>query len=237
MKDIIIPFGWKKLDEKLNGGLYGKEITMIYGSYGTGKTLLCLMASISCIEMGFKTIFINTETPFAIERIVQLIRNRGGEECGKKELIEKLEKLMLFNLNDFDEQMYLINKLELFVTQGVKLIVFDSIIDKYRESLLGKKTAIKSSKMLNEQIAFLKYVANKNYVSILLTGQVTEVHGHLKSEVVASKIIKFWCDNIIRLEREYLGRRLIIEKAKKEVKEISIPYKITSKGIEDECSI
>lgn len=228
-ENIIIPFGFKKIDELFDGGLRDREITLIYGDYGTGKTLLCFMAALNCLREGFKVIYITTEKPFTIERMFQLAEKSILKDANKKEFIKNL---IVISPEDFNEQIEVIYRLELFVTEKVKLIVFDSITDRYREILSKKNVTIWANKVLNEQMAILKYIAKTKKTSVIITGHVINVVGSgIEKDVIASKVVRYWCDNIIRLERVNSERTLIIEVKKGCYNGTSIKFKITSEGV------
>lgn len=226
----IIPFGCMKIDELFDGGLKSGELTLVYGDYGAGKTLLCFMITLKCLEKGYKVIYVTTEKPFAIERLVQLAEKTVLDGM-KKEI---LKNLIVITPENFSEQTEIVYRLELFITQKVKLVIFDSITERYREVLSGKKTSIWANKVLNEQMALLKYIASSKEILIIVTGHITDVLGsnsRIGKDVVASKVIKYWCDNIIRLERKNGERILTIEVKRRTDKNISIRFKITSEGI------
>lgn len=203
---------------------------MIYGTQGVGKTLLCFLATIRCLKHGFKTIYISTERLFAVERIIQLIKDSDVNIKGL------LENLIVITPNNFDEQTLLIKKLEFFISPNVRLIVFDNITDEYLNSLTSKKTTILANKALNEQMAMLKYISKKKNIPIIVTGHLIESSAiNKKGDVVASKVIRYWCDNIIRLEKKGEKRMLVLEKfCKNNVeykKEVMIYFRITTRGI------
>jgi DNA repair protein RadB len=218
------------IDNIICGAFKEGKVTLIYGDQGTGKTLLCFLATIKCLKYGFKAIYISTERPFPIERIIQLIK----DHINLKELLKNLIVLMP---NDFSEQTLLIKKLEFFISPKIRLIVFDNITDEYLNSLTSKKkTAILINKTLNEQMAILKYISKKRSMPIIVTGHLIEPSNEkMEKDVAASKVIRYWCDNIIRLEKKGEKRILTIEKFYKDnveyIEKIVISFRITEGGI------
>eukprot|EP01134_Creolimax_fragrantissima_P001911 CFRG1911T1 len=70
----VIPVGTESLDYILHGGLYTGEITEICGLPGTGKTQICLSATMSCISTPNsegKVIYIDSSNNFSATRLLQ----------------------------------------------------------------------------------------------------------------------------------------------------------------------
>ncbi|RLI11555.1 DNA repair and recombination protein RadA, partial [Candidatus Bathyarchaeota archaeon] len=75
--------GSKKLDEALGGGIETQALTELIGEYGSGKTQICLMLSVTA-QLPFEdgglngnVAFIDTEGTFMPERIYQIASARG----------------------------------------------------------------------------------------------------------------------------------------------------------------
>ena len=75
--------GSKRLDEALGGGVETQALTEFIGEYGSGKTQLCLMLSVTA-QLPFgegglngNVAFIDTEGTFMPERIYQISSSRG----------------------------------------------------------------------------------------------------------------------------------------------------------------
>ena len=67
-----ISTGSEIIDILLKGGYETDIITTIYGPAGSGKTNFCLLAAISTYKRNKKTIYIDTEGGFSLERLKQL---------------------------------------------------------------------------------------------------------------------------------------------------------------------
>jgi len=61
----------KDFDTLLGGGLQSRCITHIYGSPGSGKTNIALMATANAVKNG-KVIYIDSEGSFSVERLRQI---------------------------------------------------------------------------------------------------------------------------------------------------------------------
>ena len=74
--------------------------------------------------------------------------------------------------------------------------------------------------------------ASKKGIAVLITGQVRDIMGEEREEVVASNVLKYWTDNILRLEKYRDRRYIVVEKiGGKIVPEIRIPFRIVERGI------
>jgi DNA repair protein RadB len=67
MKDERLSTGEAAFDDLLGGGLEPRVITQFYGGPASGKSVLCIIAAVSCLRAGKGVIFIDTEG-FSIER-------------------------------------------------------------------------------------------------------------------------------------------------------------------------
>lgn len=218
----------EKIDRLFENLLKEGEITLIYGDHGTGKTCICFLATLKYIKNKFKVIYITTEIPFTVERIVQLT-----EKDTMKYVRNLFENIIVITPKTFIEQNNLIKRIEYYISPAVKLLIFDSITEKYREITSKKEVTILANKILNEQMGLLKYIAINRRIAVLITGQLTEAIKRGCQDVVASKVIRYWCDKIIKLERLDDIRYLITEKCgEAEVnKKIPIPFKIVEGGM------
>src|SRR3989344_4810309 len=90
-----ISAGSYDLNKFLHGGYETDIVSVIYGSSGTGKTNLCLLAAVSQAKKGNKVIYIDTEGGFSVERIKQL-----SPEAPEK----VLKNILLLKPTNFQEQ-------------------------------------------------------------------------------------------------------------------------------------
>ncbi|MCD6154984.1 MAG: AAA family ATPase [Candidatus Verstraetearchaeota archaeon] len=217
-----ISLGLSEVDRILGGGVRLGEMVLIYGDSGTGKTSFAMTTTANCISMGFNAIYFSSEKPFAAERIIEILgKNR----------VEEAKRVIVFMLDNFEKQMEIIDRLEYFITPKVKLIVIDTITSQYRNVIADRNVGIKANKELNKQLALLK-TASKKGIAVLITGQVRDIMGEEREEVVASNVLKYWTDNILRLEKYRDRRYIVVEKiGGKIVPEIRIPFRIVERGI------
>lgn len=152
--------GEQSLDTLLGGGLEPRVITQIYGGPASGKSVLCVMASVSCLKAGKGVIYLDTEG-FSIERFRQV----AGAEA------EHLaEHLFLYEPHDFDQQEIMIRNLDRVLARGgIGLIVMDSATGLYRSAQERGKEAMQH---LSRQMLQLLGYAKRYDLPVLITNQV-----------------------------------------------------------------
>ena len=161
-----------------------------------------------CARNNSKTIFVDNENSFSPVRLSQIAGND----------IDKISPfIILFNPLNFNEQSTLIENLELYINQRIVLIVFDTIISLYRNEFGLTEKIFALNRRLNRQLAFLSKIVKFYNVAILLTSQVRsnlQYNVNKKIEPIAHRLLRFWSQNIIRLEKtEKNGiRQAVLEK-------------------------
>ncbi|HLC58817.1 MAG TPA: AAA family ATPase [Candidatus Nanoarchaeia archaeon] len=188
-----------------------KNVTLIYGPAGSGKSTLCLLAAIEQALNNKKVLFLDTEINFSVERFQQLLNNRN------KECINNILKLKIQNFNY--QHKYIQNLQEI---KNISLIIVDSITHHYRRLQTREPELAKA--MLGKQLKILKEIS-KNNIPIIVTSQV---YSDMNKNIlpVANTVLTTFSDKIIKLEKEP-GRKIkIIEPDKKEIK-----FDIINEGI------
>jgi len=160
MTEVRLSTGNKAFDDLLGGGLEPKVITQLYGGPASGKSVLCVLAAVSCLKSGKAVIFIDTEG-FSIERFRQVARD-DAERLARE--------LFLYEPHDFDQQGVMISGLERqLVKDTIGLIVMDSATGLYRTQL---EKGIDAMQKLTRQIMHLLGYAKKYGIPVLITNQV-----------------------------------------------------------------
>lgn len=203
-RHILVPTGCRNLDEILEGGFMSRRVYLIYGEAETGKTTLAIQASVNAARMKLKTIYVDTDFTFSGERLTQIC-DSNSEKVSPKILIVRPES--------FEMQGHVVDHLHEYTSDDVGMIVFDTITTLYRAEFGGEIDTFQLNRELNRQMAFLADVIKGSGTIALVTSQVTQPirkevteDGKIPVEPVATRVLKFWADVILRLKLISSGR-------------------------------
>jgi len=216
-----LPLNCKPLDHLLGGGIEHGSITNFYGPAGSGKTNICIQASISCIKNGKRAVFIDTEGGLSMERFAQIAENPK----------EMLKRMIVMEPKSFEEQERCVEKLEDIVKKGdVGLIVLDSLVTLYRLELDGNGEV---NRRLAKQLSILSRISRERNIPILITNQVySDMDGGV--ELVSRDVAKYWAKCLVELQKMERGRRLAILRKHRSLPEGSeTQFQIGEKGLEE----
>ena len=218
-----IPAGSDVLDGLLNGGYSTGMLNTIYGPAASGKTTCCLLATIACYKSGKKTVFIDTENGFSVERLRQLT----------PDFKDVLDFVILLKANSFSEQKKKFGFLEmLFPNPRIGLICVDTIGAQYRAARKGDVKAINQE--LAEQIDILREIYKGSDTLVLITDQVyadLEDKNKESFKLVGGELIRNRSRNIIQLQNLHKNKRKAILEKTPESKELrEVVFEIREKG-------
>lgn len=201
----MVKTGSEDLDKFLNEY---NLITSIYGEAGSGKSTLCLLATIEQAINNKKVIFLDTEKNFSVERFEQLLNGRD-KDC--------MKNILVLTIKNFNFQHTQIKNLENI--KNVSLIVIDSLTHYYRR--LQRREPELAKAMLAKQLTILKEISNR--IPILVTSQV---YSNMDNDVfpLGKELLKKYSNRIIKLEKS--PRKIILEKENK-----SVNLEIINEGI------
>ncbi|MBS7640432.1 MAG: DNA repair and recombination protein RadA [Candidatus Bathyarchaeia archaeon] len=165
--------GSKKLDEILGGGIETQAITELIGEYGSGKTQLCMMLSVTAqlpYERGGlegRAVFIDTEGTFMPERIYQIASGLGLNPR------EAAGNILVARAYNSSHQCLLIDKLfTLCPENNVRIVVVDSMISHFRGEYIGRETLSERQQKLNQYLHKLLRLAEAYNLAVVITNQV-----------------------------------------------------------------
>ncbi|MBU4493434.1 MAG: DNA repair and recombination protein RadB [Nanoarchaeota archaeon] len=214
-----ISSGSEIIDELLDGG-YDKVVTTIYGPAASGKTTLALLAAIQQAKQGKKSIFVDTENGFSVERLKQL----SGENFEKV-----LHNTIIFSIKSFSEQQEKMEKIKLLVDNGkISLVIVDTIGSKYRVKL--NEDAYKANKSMDMQLRTLADITRQG-VPVILTEQVyADLNKNGEISIVGGNMLRNWSKCLIELEKINSKRKAIIRKHESLTNK-EVLFEIKEKGI------
>jgi len=224
---MFLSSGCKTIDALLKGGLLTGEVTVVYGEAETGKTTLAIQTAIETIRRGFKVFFIDTDGAFSHKRFMQL---------AERDTDTVSEQFLLFSPESFSAQTGLIENIENYLTPPVRMIVIDSFTSQYRASLGSAEQTYVLNRELNRQLAYLKEIATRQPLAVLLTSQV---HAKMsfpfgRTEPVAHRTLSHWAQTIIRITPlQGPLRAVTVERLRNQPASNRGTVRLTARGMED----
>ena len=239
-----ISTGSYDLNKFLHSGYETDIITTFYGPGGSGKSNLAIILATCQAKKQNKTIFIDTEGGFSIERFKQIHR-------GEKEQIENdLQNILLLKPTSFQEQEKAFQQmLEHVKNETISLIIIDSIAMLYRLELgeaISSNNQEKISQVnrkLASQLRTLNEIARKQNIPVIITNQVySQFESNTQPlmpntstperrvSMVGGDLLKYWSKCLIELQN-YHGRRKIILKKHRSLPVKELAFEIINAGI------
>jgi DNA repair protein RadB len=220
--------GIKCIDAEIDGGIKPQSVTLIYGEPETGKSTLAMQCAVNCALQNSKVLFADCDNMFSAKRLSQI----AGDNFDKV-----AERIVLVKPKDFKEQAALIDCIQEYTT-NVGLIIIDTFT-----SLYGAKVCESSSKAftvnreLNRQLAILAQTVKIKKIPVIITSQVRSVISDQNPGVrpVATRVLKFWADNIIALKptEDLKTIKSVLEKPHEGEQETVCYVQIGEAGIKD----
>ncbi len=167
--------GSAELDLLIGGGVETQAITEVFGRFGSGKSQLgfqlCVNAQLPVEKggLGGSVAFIDTESTFRPERIVQMAEAAG---LAPETVLANIHVARALNS---DHQMLLVEKLDSMIREkNIRLIVVDSLTAAFRADYLGRGELAERQQKLNKHIHQLLRYADQYNVAVYVTNQVMD---------------------------------------------------------------
>jgi len=222
-----IPTGSRILDNMLDGGYEKDIITTVYGPAGSGKTNLCILCAISTARERKKVIYIDTENNFSLDRFKQICSSISQNYA------KLLNYIVFLRPATFDEQKKTFEKLKEVINNKVGLIIFDSVAMLYRLEIGKNEDIYEVNKALGTQLGYLKEIASKKHIPVLITNQVyADFEDKDKINLVGGDLLRYGSKCLLELQITPSGNRLCIVKKHRAIKaEKEITFRIVEGGI------
>jgi DNA repair protein RadA len=165
--------GSSNLDTLLGGGLETQAITEFVGEFGTGKSQICMTASIRTQlpedkgGLDGKVLFIDTEGTFAAQRVYQIAQAAGHDP-------EKiLEGIIYSRVYNSDHQILSIDHaFKVCQEENIKLLIVDSVMSHFRGEYIGRESLAERQQRLNSHLHKLARIAQTLNLAVIITNQV-----------------------------------------------------------------
>lgn len=187
------------LDRKLNGGIPVGNVVEIYGAGGSGKTQICYQLCLNVqMPLSFKgldgeALYIDTESRFKTERIVQMARHVSSDVM-KEEFVEKkfLDRIYLVKVTSPEQlKILILYHLEEFLREHprVRLVVLDSVCYQMRFSKDLHSDYRMRTKEIHLMTQQLRKIAHTEAVAVVITNQVTR---NIQTDQLLPALGKTW---------------------------------------------
>ena len=163
----------QNLDNLLVGGIETQAVTEFYGEFGSGKTQICHTACVSAqlsVEergLGGSVLYVDTESTFRPERIVQIAK---GKNMDVEKILANIHVAKIYNSSHLE---LIVQALGTLIREhNIKLVIVDSIISLHRAEFVGRGTLAERQQKLNAIMHRLKRVAEIYNIAVIITNQV-----------------------------------------------------------------
>ncbi|MBI4020662.1 MAG: DNA repair and recombination protein RadB [Candidatus Aenigmarchaeota archaeon] len=206
-------------------------VTNLFGEPGAGKTNLCLLAMLHCVESGGTVTYIDTEGGFSFDRLEQLKPDYRG----------LLPRINLLEPKDFREQGTILRELK-----KTDLVVVDSLSSLYRLEFSGdakpspdnhhrfaSNGVLEANRELSKQLSVLSLFARQHKVPVLVTNHTFRHWDTGNPEMVGGDAVRYWSKTVILLEKtgRQGERKATIIKHRSLPEGGSVKFVITQDGI------
>lgn len=176
---LYIKTGSIDFDQLFGGnGIETKAVTHFYGRSLTGKTQIChtLCVTVQELQADYKSIYIDTEGTFRVERIAEIAKAKGLDPTRILQNVRCIQPLNSARLESILQQ-----DLSLILNQdrGIKLLIIDSVINPYRADYPGRGMLSQRQSRLSKVMHLLQNIARMYDIAVVITNQVhTSISGY-----------------------------------------------------------
>ncbi|MCX8175048.1 MAG: DNA repair and recombination protein RadA [Candidatus Micrarchaeota archaeon] len=232
-----ITTGSKELDALIGGGVETMAITECYGKFSSGKSQLGFQLAVNVQKppeeggLGGGALFIDTESTFRPERIVQLAQSAGLDPQ------QVLSNIQVARAVNSDHQMVLVDKAEEMIKEkNIRLIVVDSMTAHFRADYIGRGALGDRQQKLNKHVHALQRLADKYNLAVYITNQVMDNPGILFGDPttpIGGHVLAHAATYRIYLRKGKEEKRIARLVDSPNMPEGECVFKVTQKGITD----
>ena len=181
--------------------------------------------------LGGNTLFVDTESTFRPERIVQLAQTAGMDPDAA------LRNIFVAKALNSDHQMVLIDKAEEMIKEkNIRLIVVDSMTAHFRADYIGRGALSDRQQKLNKHVHALQKLADKFNIAVYITNQVMDNPGIMFGDPttpIGGHVLAHAATYRIYLRKGKEEKRIARLVDSPNMPEGECVFKVTPKGIAD----
>ena len=238
-KVIRLTTGSKELNNLIGGGVETGSITECYARFGSGKSQIAHQLAVNVTmpaERGGAdgyAVFIDTESTFRPERIIDMAKAQGLDET------QVLKRIKVARAYNSDHQMLLAEKIEDLVKKeglNVKLVVVDSLTAHFRAEFIGRGTLAERQQKLNKHMHVLQRLADTCNFAVYCTNQVMAKPDQFfgdPTEAIGGNIVAHNSQTRIYLRKGKKGSRVAKLVDSPHLPDGEAVFMVSEKGISD----
>ena len=158
------------LDTLLGGGFEEGKIIEFFGASNTGKTQVAIQATVMAAAQGWRSVYVDTESTFRPERLVQMAEARGIDAEAA------LESVFSLRARDVEAQSHVLKRMvDDPRVSPAKLVVVDTVTKNFSLEFPGRERTGRRQGALG---SYLNRVAIDAYLHrrvVLLTNRVASI--------------------------------------------------------------
>jgi DNA repair protein RadA len=187
------------LDGLLGGGYGEGRISEVFGASNSGKTQLAIQATVMAAAQGWRSVYVDTESTFRPERVVQIAESRGMDAEAA------LESVYSVRARDVEAQSHVLTRMaDDPRVRSARLVVVDTVTKNFTLEFPGRE---KTGRRQGALGAYLNRVAIDAYLHrrvVLLTNRVASitVDGTSRDINVGGLTLGRFVSESVRLTRE-----------------------------------
>jgi len=187
------------LDEILGGGYEEGKITEVFGPSNSGKTQLAMQATVIAASRGWTSVYVDTESTFRPERVVQMAEARGLEPKAT------LDSVFSLRDRDVEAQSHVLKRMvDDPRVSSAKLVVIDTVTKNFSLEYPDRERVGRRQAALGVYLNRIALDAYFHRRVVLLTNRVASVtrNGQSQDINLGGLTLGRFVSKSIRLRRE-----------------------------------
>ena len=187
------------MDRLLGGGYEEGKMTEVFGRSNTGKTQLAMQATVMAAAQGWRSVYVDTESTFRPERVVQMAESRGLDAQAA------LDSVYSLRARDVEAQSHVLERMvDDPRVSSAKVVVVDTVTKNFTLEFPGRERTGRRQGALG---VYLNRIAIDAYLRkrvVILTNRVASItRNEVSQEVdVGGLTLGRFVSKSIRLMRE-----------------------------------